>query len=101
MLIDSKNFVPTSILFYLDISSEKIEKFLVKTKKFNLNVKWFGIKNPIGFTSNIDHWKFTNNSQKSNNFLNKLFDIRLPINLDYNDLNHISEIINWCLQIID
>lgn len=94
-LIDSENFVPTSILFYLNIDPEKIETFLDETHNFNLNIKWFGVKNPIGFTSNIDHWKFTKSYQKSNNFLKNLFDIRLPINLDNDDLVHLSKIINW------
>ena len=69
----------------------------MNVKKMNVIVNYFGYREPKGFTSNVNHWKFANKKIYEINYVNKLVDIRIPFNFDNEDFIKINIIINKIL----
>lgn len=89
---DSREYyVGSSIQFNLvNASYEQIEEFLVKTAKRGVSVKWFGNKEPVGFTSAYDSWQyFTDLADlhlpNTKKVLATMCDIRLPLTFSTED----------------
>ena len=43
------------------LSIEKIQDFIKNCKKRGVDLKWFGDKDPIAYTSRYDSWKYIEN----------------------------------------
>ena len=84
---------PTSIQFHID-EVERIPKIIKKATDFGLKIKWFGSIEPIGFTSNSNHWEYISPMTAISPHLIGLCDIRLPVTLDNSECQEIIEIIS-------
>lgn len=95
---DKKEFyVGSSIQFRLkDFADKKIQDFIKNCKKRGVDLKWFGDKNPIAYTSRYDSWEYLENIPVLKNTLEILkttLDMRIPLTFDNNDCRVIAEII--------
>ena len=90
-------YVGSSIQFRLkDFADEKIQDFIKNCKKRGVDLKWFGDKNPIAYTSRYDSWEYLENIPVLKNTLEILkttLDMRIPLTFDNNDCRVIAEII--------
>ena len=90
-------YVGSSIQFRLkDFSDKKIQEFIKNCKKRGVDLKWFGDKNPIAYTSRYDSWEYLENIPVLKNTLEILkttLDMRIPLTFDNNDCRVIAEII--------
>ena len=90
-------YVGSSIQFRLkDFADKKILDFIKNCKKRGVDLKWFGDKNPIAYTSRYDSWKYLENIPVLKNTLEILkttLDMRIPLTFDNNDCRVIAEII--------
>jgi len=61
-----------------------------------VELKWFGNKDPQGFTSRYDSWRYLGDAPKlpsTLKILNRTFDMRLPLTFDESDMQTITSII--------
>ena len=90
-------YVGSSIQFRLkDFADKKIQDFIKNCKKRGVDLKWFGDKNPIAYTSRYDSWEYLENIPVLKNTLGILkttLDMRIPLTFDNNDCRVIAEII--------
>ena len=90
-------YVGSSIQFRLkDFADKKIQDFIKNCKKRGVDLKWFGDKNPIAYTSRYDSWEYLENIPVLKNTLEILkttLDMRIPLTFDNNDCRVIAEII--------
>ena len=90
-------YVGSSIQFRLkDFADKKIQDFIKNCKKRGVDLKWFGDKNPIAYTSRYDSWEYLENIPVLKNTLEILkttIDMRIPLTFDNNDCRVIAEII--------
>ena len=90
-------YVGSSIQFRLkDFADKKIQAFIKNCKKRGVDLKWFGDKNPIAYTSRYDSWEYLENIPVLKNTLEILkttLDMRIPLTFDNNDCRVIAEII--------
>lgn len=90
-------YVGSSIQFRLKNSADKkIQDFIKNCKKRGVDLKWFGDKNPIAYTSRYDSWEYLENIPVLKNTLEILkttLDMRIPLTFDNNDCRVIAEII--------
>ena len=90
-------YVGSSIQFRLkDFADKKIQDFIKNCKKRGVDLKWFGDKNPIAYTSRYDSWEYLENVPVLKNTLEILkttLDMRIPLTFDNNDCRVIAEII--------
>lgn len=88
---------PTSIQFHID-EVEKIPKIINKASDLGLKIKWFGSIEPIGFTSNSNHWEYISPTVAISPHLVGLCDIRLPVTLDNSECQEIVDIISQSIR---
>ena len=90
-------YVGSSIQFRLKgFVDKKIQDFIKNCKKRGVDLKWFGDKNPIAYTSRYDSWEYLENIPVLKNTLEILkttLDMRIPLTFDNNDCRVIAEII--------
>ncbi len=95
-------YVGSSIQFNLPHASyEQIESFLAETAKRGVQIKWFGNKEPIGFTSSYDSWQYFKNLPslpKTKKILATMCDMRLPLTFTKEDCTVITKIIAEIVQ---
>ena len=95
-------YVGSSIQFNLPNASYKqIETFLAETAKRGVQIKWFGNKEPAGFTSSYDSWQYFKNLPslpKTKNILATMCDMRLPLTFTKDDCTIITRIIAEIVQ---
>ena len=96
-LRSSKEFyVGSSIQFRIDIAIEKIPNFISSCMKRGVELKWFGDKTPIGYTSRYDSWKYFKDIKKlpkTIKILKNTLDMRIPLTFNKDDCNQIVDII--------
>ena len=91
-----EGFVGSSIQFYLDgISCDGIKDFIGRCKERGVELKWFGDKDPNGYTSRYDSWKYISpqNCPRTKSFLATLLDMRIPLSFSLSDCELIATII--------
>lgn len=90
-------YVGSSIQFTLDCTDEQtIRLFLEECKNRGVELKWFGNREPVGFTSSYESWEYMENIPelpKTNRILAAMCDMRIPLTFDLEDCKRISEII--------
>ena len=80
---------------------EEIEVFLAETAKRGVSVKWFGNKEPVGFTSAYDSWRYFGDLPdlpQTKKVLATMCDMRLPLTFTLDDCSQIAAIIAEVLQ---
>ncbi|MCP4430996.1 MAG: aminotransferase, partial [Gammaproteobacteria bacterium] len=79
------------------LDGDQIEEFIQCCANRGVELKWFGGKEPHGFTSRYDSWRYLDNKQYLPNTLRILsttFDLRIPLTFEVEDMIVIGEVIN-------
>ena len=96
-----EQYVMSSIQFAVKgLSSVEMEQFLAACAARGVFVKWFGRKEPVGFTSVHDHWEYVKERQKlpqSARVLSEVCDMRIPLALPLESCEVIVAVIRHCL----
>ncbi|MEM8795013.1 MAG: aminotransferase class I/II-fold pyridoxal phosphate-dependent enzyme [Pseudomonadota bacterium] len=93
---DEESYVGSSIQFRLpDITATDAGDFMKRLKTLGVEVKWFGDKNPVAFTSSHHSWRYVapQNLPETDRILSGLFDMRIPLTFSLADCEHIAAII--------
>ncbi len=93
---EKEGFVGSSIQFYLDgISTEGIKEFINRCMKRGVELKWFGDKEPHGYTSRYDSWRYIKpqDCPNTNAYLSTLLDMRIPLSFTITDCELIATLI--------
>jgi len=96
-----ETYVGSSIQFRVPkLSTEQIPVFIDSCMQRGVELKWFGSKEPLGFTSRYDSWEYLEEPPRLSQTLEILattFDIRIPLTFDTADMQLIAEIIGEVL----
>ena len=91
-----ESFVGSSFQFLLPGWSEaRIGTFLTRCLARGVELKWFGAKEPVAFTSRYDHWRYVEPQSlpQTDRILQGLIDMRLPLTFSPQDVALIGRII--------
>lgn len=89
-------YVGSSIQFLLlDWKKEKIHEVIARCGKRGVELKWFGGKEPVAFTSRYDSWRYAPSEPmpKSDRILKGVIDMRIPLTFSVEDCALIARII--------
>ena len=89
-------YVGSSIQFLLlDWNSDAIGDVIERCAARGVELKWFGSKEPVGFTSRYDSWTYVQSSAmpKSDRILAGLLDMRIPLTFSIEDCVLIANIV--------
>jgi len=93
----AETYVGSSFQFRVEsLRDDQINDFVKSCAERGVELKWFGGKEPHGFTSRYDSWRYLNNRQHLPNTLKILsttFDLRIPLTFNVEDMQLIGEII--------
>ena len=94
---EHEHYVGSSIQFSVNLGgADKVPQFIETCLKRGVEIKWFGDKEPKGFTSRFDSWRYFDNHgelPKTIQTLSNLCDMRVPLTFSENDCALIGEII--------
>ena len=93
---EAERFVGSSFQFRLpDWSPARIALFLQRSVARGVEVKWFGAKDPVAFTSRYDHWRYAapQSLPQTDRILAGLVDLRLPLTFTPEDCEIIARIL--------
>jgi dTDP-4-amino-4,6-dideoxygalactose transaminase len=85
---EAEVYVGSSIQFGLpQISAQQAQAFISRLAAAGVEVKWFGAKQPVGFTSDHHSWRYITPQDlpQTDRILAGLFDMRLPLTFDLED----------------
>ncbi len=92
-----ESYVGSSIQFSLnDRDEETIKTFLQGCMDRGVELKWFGNKEPVGFTSAYSSWKYLGelpSLPNTDRILSTMCDMRVPLTFSKEDCETIIEII--------
>jgi len=95
---EAETYVGSSLQFRVEaLAEQNIETFVQNCASRGVELKWFGGKQPHGFTSRYDSWRYLNNQQhlpKTLAILTTTFDLRIPLTFEIEDMKVIGEIIS-------
>ncbi len=89
-------YVGSSFQFLLlDWAAEAIQTVLQRCATRGVELKWFGVDQPVGFTSRYDHWHYASAAPMpaSDRVLAAIVDMRLPLTFSLQDCAVIARII--------
>lgn len=92
---EQETFVGSSIQFRVDTLKD-VEGFIKRCAERGVELKWFGNKDPNGFTSRYDSWRYLGEAVTLPNtlrVLDRTFDMRLPLTFNESDMVTITGII--------
>jgi dTDP-4-amino-4,6-dideoxygalactose transaminase len=91
-----EDFVPSSIQFSLRLAPAQMQRFVDECALRGLYVKWFGLPEPIAFTSHFGHWHYLPEQApmpQSVRVLSQLLDLRTPLSLTPADCHIIGQVV--------
>ncbi len=95
---EKEYYVGSSLQFRVEaLADDQISDFVSACAKRGVELKWFGSKEPQGFTSRYDSWRYIESKQHLPNTLSVLattFDLRIPLTFSVEDMVLIGEIID-------
>ena len=95
--LEKEAFVASSIQFSVpNFNREQIADFQHRCAERGVMLKWFGGAEPTGYTSRYDSWKYIEDMpklSKTEEILETLIDMRIPLTFDLNDCELIAEIV--------
>jgi len=94
-----ETYVGSSIQFLIpSISATSANTFIKANLELGVELKWFGSDDPVGFTSKHSSWRYvdTQSLPKTDQILNTLFDVRIPLTFSLDDCRQVAEIIAYC-----
>jgi len=92
----AEEHVPSSLQFLVPgISSAQATDFLQRLLQKNVELKWFGAREPTGFTSQHSSWRYmeAQSLPVTDGVLSELFDVRLPLTFSTGDCAVLGKII--------
>lgn len=96
--LQHEEFVGSSFQFKVDgIEVNEIPEFIENCLLRGVEIKWFGAKEPVGFTSRYDSWHYLDQTvplPKTLKVLSKTCDMRVPLTFSEEDCRDIAEIIS-------
>jgi len=99
---EKEAFVPSSMQFSLTgLSATEIQSFLKECDDHGVHIKWFGGREPVGFTSSHDHWRYIAAAAelpRANEVLRGLCDFRLPSGLTEEDCLTLASVVREAMQ---
>lgn len=93
---EEEYYVGSSIQFLLlDWDEDKIHEVIARCGKRGVELKWFGGKEPVAFTSRYDSWRYAPSEPmpKSDRVLKGVIDMRIPLTFSVEDCALIARII--------
>jgi dTDP-4-amino-4,6-dideoxygalactose transaminase len=97
-----EEFVASSIQFSVPaLNADQILNLVKDCQSRGVIIKWFGAKEPEGYTSRYDSWRYIEQMPympKTERVLSTLLDMRIPLTFNQQDCELIAEII---LEILD
>ncbi|PIE63715.1 MAG: aminotransferase [Desulfobacterales bacterium] len=90
-------YVGSSIQFSISQPEDVIHKFLAALLKRGVEVKWFGYKEPVAFTSAYSSWEYLGEIpvlKNTDRILATMCDMRVPLTFSLEDCALIGDIIN-------
>jgi dTDP-4-amino-4,6-dideoxygalactose transaminase len=97
-----ERFVGSSIQFTLkDLTRDQMERFLEGCASRGVEIKWFGWKEPKGYTSSFESWQYIADIpelSKTKRVLDCMCDLRIPLTFSIEDCRTIAAIIS---EVID
>ncbi len=91
-----ESYVGSSIQFLLlDWEEDRIHEVIARCGKRGVELKWFGGKEPVAFTSRYDSWRYAPSDAmpKSDRVLKGVIDMRIPLTFSVEDCALIAQII--------
>jgi dTDP-4-amino-4,6-dideoxygalactose transaminase len=92
-----EHYVGSSIQFTLEnLSYDQMERFLTECDRRGVRIKWFGWKEPRGYTSTFDSWQYLSEIPvlpQTQHVLDRMCDMRIPLTFTIQDCETISLII--------
>ena len=92
-----EGYVGSSFQFSLtDTDMASVENFLNTCAERGVEIKWFGAKEPIGFTSSWESWQYVKDFQPLSNtkkILDFMCDFRVPLTFSMDDCKTIAAVI--------
>jgi dTDP-4-amino-4,6-dideoxygalactose transaminase len=92
-----EGYVGSSLQFTLtDTDIASVENFLETCAERGVEIKWFGAKEPIGFTSSWESWQYVKELQSlptTKKILDFMCDFRIPLTFSIDDCKTIAAII--------
>lgn len=75
-------------------------RFLEACRERQLDLKWFGRSEPMGFTSTHEHWRYVppQSLPQTDRILATLFDFRIPLSFDDSDCRLLGSLLLECLD---
>ncbi len=92
----AEGFVGSSLQFLLlDWSAAAVQSVLARCAARGVELKWFGVPEPVAFTSRYDSWRYapTQPLPKSDRILAGIVDMRVPLTFSLDDCALIARII--------
>ena len=97
-----EHYVMSSIQFSVKgLSPSEMETFLSACAGRGVFIKWFGRKEPVGFTSVHEHWEYVDQRQElpqSTRVLSEVCDMRIPLALPLESCDTIVEVVRHCVN---
>ena len=92
-----EGYVGSSLQFTLTGTEiPQVVTFLKTCAERGVEIKWFGAKEPVGFTSSWESWQYVNTSQSLPNtreVLNFMCDFRIPLTFTLEDCKTVAAVI--------
>jgi dTDP-4-amino-4,6-dideoxygalactose transaminase len=92
-----EGYVGSSLQFTLtEVDYAAVEVFLKTCARCGVEIKWFGAKEPIGFTSSWESWQYVKNCQplpRTRKTLDFLCDFRIPLTFSLEDCKTVAAVI--------
>ena len=99
---EQEDYVASSLQFRIErLANQQIPAFIADCANRGVELKWFGDKEPQGFTSRYDSWRYIESKQRLPQTLKILactFDLRIPLTFSVEDMVVIGEIIDDVVQ---
>jgi len=94
-------YVGSSLQFFIDVLDDgDAQDFLARCKSRGVELKWFGGTEPNAYTSRHDSWHYVEKHSlpRTDDLLDHLFDIRIPLSFSEDDCGLIGSIIAECAE---
>ena len=94
-----EQFVASSIQFQVELDAQALQVFVAACGARGLNIKWFGVAAPQGFTSHFEHWRYLEPAvlPHTRTLLRGLCDVRIPLSLTQDESVVIGRIVRLAM----
>lgn len=94
---EKEHYVGSSIQFSVtEVGREKTKRFLDECARRGVHIKWFGGREPVGFTSAFDSWAYIGevpSLDRTRAILDGMCDFRIPLTFSLADCERLADIV--------